>query len=441
MNDGEIIRARLFHTPTNPFRTEHALQSYEDGALLIRDGRIAACDDYRTVRRSSPNATCTEWPGSVVLPGLVDAHVHFPQVRIVGHLGRSLLDWLQHVALPEEARLADTRYAAAVAGEFVRSLARSGTTTALVFGAHFPAATASLFEAASAAGLRVTAGLCLSDRLLRDDLLQSAADAYRDSTMLIDRYHRRGRLRYAVTPRFALSTSEAMLDVCQSLADEHRDVRIQTHINEHPDEIADVARAFPWARDYLAVYERYGLVGPRTVMAHNVSPQRSEIERLATSGTSIAHCPCSNAALGSGIFSLRPHITAGVRCALGTDVGGGIGFGVLKEALQAYLMQRVATEPMTLDAAQLLYLATRAGAEALELEREVGDFTVGKAADLVVIRPPDGSAFAAALAHADRPDQALAAVFTGAHEDSICEVRVDGCVVHRLRGPSPVAPD
>ena len=222
-----------------------------------------------------------------------------------------------------------------------------------------------------------------------------------------------------------------MLEVCQTLRREHEGLRFQTHLNENPREIAEVARLFPWASDYLAVYERFGLSGRGAVMAHNVRPTESEIERLAAGGTTIAHCPCSNAALGSGLFALQRHVDAGVRVALGTDVGGGTGFGMLKEALQAYLLQRVAPDGALLDAAHMLYLATRAGAEALGLEHEIGDFQAGKAADVVYIKPPEGTPLAAVLERTEKPEQALAAIFTLAGAESIREVRVDGAIVYK----------
>jgi guanine deaminase len=301
----------------------------------------------------------------------------------------------------------------------------------LVFGAHFAAATSALFEAAEKSGLRMISGMVLSDRQLRPELHQTPEAAYRDSSDLIRCFHGRGRLLYAVTPRFALSTSEAMLEVCQTLRREHEGLRLQTHLNENSREIAEVAKLFPWASDYLAVYERFGLSGRSVVMAHNVHPTASEVERLAAAGTAVAHCPCSNAALGSGLFALQHHVKAGVRVALGTDVGGGTGFGMLKEALQAYLLQRVAPDGALLDAARMLYLATRAGAEAMGLDEEVGDFQKGKAADVVYIKPPEDTPLSAVLERAESPEQALAAIFTLAGAESIREVRVEGSIVFR----------
>ena len=439
----QLFRAGIFHTPENPLHLDisdrRALTCHQDGGLLIHEGRVAACGDYTMIRDAHPGAETVDWRGGFILPGFVDVHVHFPQARIIGAMGRTLLDWLDAVALPEEARMADRGYAAQTATLFLRALASHGTTTALVFGAHFSDATAELFEAASASGLRVVSGLVLSDRLLRPDLHVTPQRAYHDSAMLIARYHKRGRLLYAVTPRFAYSTTESMLEVCQQLMSEHSDVLLQTHINESTMEIGELARLFPWAADYLAIYERYALSGDRSVMAHNVHATPSEFERLADAGTAVAHCPGSNAALGSGCFPLRRHVDAGVTCAIGTDVGGGLGFGMLKEGLQAYLMQRLAPDPKLLSAAHLLYMITRAGAEALGLEKDIGDFQPGKAADFVHLRPPSGSVLETAVRHAADPAQALAALFTLAGSESVREVRVEGDIVFAAeeRGGGP----
>jgi len=429
MSASELLRATIFHTPADAFSTPDALHAHADGGVLIRDGRIVATGDYGSVRALDRDAVTTDWRGGFVIPGLIDTHIHFPQVRIIGHLGGSLLDWLESTALPEEARMSDVAYALQTARAFVRLLVSHGTTTALVFGAHYASATAALFEEAAARGLRVVSGLVLSDRRLRPELHQPPEAAYRDATELIARFHGKRRLLYAVTPRFALSTSEAMLEVCQTLRREHDGLRVQSHLNENVDEVAEVRRLFPWAADYMGIYERYGLDGSGAVMAHDVWPTDAELERMAARKTTVAHCPCSNAALGSGIFPLRRHLSAGVRVALGTDVGGGTGFGMLKEALQAYLMQRVTPDGFCLNASQLLYLATRAGAEALRLDGEIGDLQAGKAADVVYLRPEPGTALAAAVQASDDLSTTLAALITLGDPGCIRDVRVEGVSV------------
>lgn len=434
----ELLRATVLHTPRNPFQTADALDAYTDGAVVIADGRIAAVGDHATLAAAHPEALVRDWRGSAILPGFIDTHVHFPQTRIIGGLGRPLLDWLRLHALPEEARMGDPEYARAVALEFVRALARHGTTTALVFGAHFAPAVEALFEAARAAGLRISSGLVLSDRLLPEPLRQTPEEAYRLSRELMARYHGRDGLRYAVTPRFALSASEALLEVCAALASEQPGLLFQTHLNENRQEIVDVRAAFPWAPSYLAVYDRFGLAGPRSVFAHNLHGSDAELARLAESGAAVAHCPSSNAMLGSGIFSMRRHLAAGVRFALGTDVGAGIGFSVLKEALQCYMMQRVLPEGFPLSAAHLLYLATAAGAKALGLEEETGDFTPGKSADLVRLQPMEGTPLAAAVERAESPERLLAALIAQAGAESVREVRVRGRIIQDS-GPRQVS--
>ncbi len=425
----DLWRAAIFHTPRSPFRNDGALVAVPDGGLATQGGRILACGDFGCVRNSYPDATAHDLRGGFLLPGFIDTHVHYPQVRILGGLGYSLLDWLDQLALPEEAKLADISYATVLAREFVEALAAHGTTTALVFGSHFPGATAALFKATAQSGLRIFSGLVLSDRHLRPELHQSPEAAYRESKALIDCFHGKQRLGYVVTPRFALSASEAMLDVCGSLLRETPGLRFQTHINEQRGEIARVLEAFSWAKDYLAVYEHFNLIGRRAVLAHNVHATRDELRRLAMSHASIAHCPSSNASLGSGIFPMQHHLEAGVHFSLGTDVGGGTGFGMLKEALNTYLLQRLANSPLVLNPGQLLYLATRAGAEALAIEEETGDFTPGKWADFVYLRAIEGSPLAAVLDHTDEPERKLAALFTLAGSESVRHTWVEGQLV------------
>ena len=428
-DSGELLRAQIFHTPGDPFREQRPLEFFADGGLVVQNGRIAGCGDYAGLRNAYPEARIRDWRGGFLLPGFVDTHVHYPQVRILGGLGHSLLDWLEKRALPEEAKFAAPEYARQVAGEFVSALAAHGTTTALVFGSHFAPAVEALFEAAQTAGLRILSGLVLADRALRPELHTAPETAYRESRQLICRLHGNAQLVYVVTPRFALSASEAMLEVCQTLLAEHPGLRFQTHLNENPEEIAAVKCAFPWAHDYLEVYERFQLVGPRSVLAHSVHSIDSELDRLAAAGAAVAHCPSSNAALGSGIFPLRRHIAHGVRCALGTDVGGGTGFGMLKEGLNAYLMQRLAADGFRLSPAHLLFLATRAGAAATGLDQEIGDFQPGRSADFVYLRPQPGTPLAAIAAVADSAEDLLGAIFTLAGAESVRETRVANAVV------------
>jgi guanine deaminase len=425
-----IVRAQVAHTPRNPFIDEGALQAFHDGAVAFADSRIVACGSWEEVRGQCPDADVVDARDAVLLPGFVDCHVHFPQIRVIGAIGLRLMDWLQSVALPEEARLADPAHAASVAERFVRGLARNGTTTALVFGSHFVQAQEALFSAASAAGLRVLSGLVVSDRNLLPELHVSAPAAFESSRELMRRWHGRGLIRYAVSPRFSLSCSDELLSACGELAREDSGVMVTSHLNESLDEIDSVRSLFPWARDYLASYERFGLVGDRSVFAHDVHAGDAELRRLAAAGAAVAHCPSSNAFLGSGLFPMRRHLDAGVRVALGTDVGAGTGLSMLGEGLTAYEMQMLSgPEGVCLSPAHLLWLATGAGAAALGLADEVGDLSAGKSADFLLVRPPGGSTLATVLEGSESVEASLGALFTLAREESIAEVRVAGRVV------------
>jgi guanine deaminase len=422
-----LVRARVFHTPRNPFEHEDALESFEDGALVFDgEGRILAVGDHPALAADHPGAELHDARDALLLPGLVDTHVHWPQLGVIGAMGLELLDWLRERTLPEEARLAEPAYARALARDFVRGLAANGTTAALVFGSHFREAQEAFFEEAAASGLRIASGLVVSDRDLREDLRITPDSAYAAGDDLAQRWHGRGRLRYAVAPRFALSCSEEMLESCGALAGAHGQALVTSHINENEAEVRAVADWFPHATDYLDTYERHGLVRDTTVLAHDVHPTDPELERLAGASASVAHCPTSNAFLGSGIFPMRRHLDHGVRFALGTDVGAGTGLGILKEGVAAHGMQMLTPDGLRLSPAHLLWLATRAGAEAIGLGAEIGDLAPGKAADLVLLRPPADGGLAATLARCETAEQMLGAVFALAREESVAEVRVAG---------------
>jgi guanine deaminase len=424
-----IFRGTFIDTPENPF-SGGGLRVDSDAGLLVSDGLIVARGPFLEIRRAYPAEQVVDLAGGVVLPGFVDTHVHFPQIRAVGGLGLPLLEWLDRYALPEEARMADVGYAAGVAAEFVRGLAAAGTTSALVFGAHYAEAVDVLFSAASKVGLRVTSGLVVSDRLLREDLLTTPERAYTESLALAERWHGVGRNRYAVTPRFSLSCTDDLLAVCRTVLDEVPGSLFTSHVNENEAEILTVSELFGGC-DYVSTYDKHGLVDHRSVLAHNVHPTDVELKMLAEGGAAVAHCPTSNAALGSGLFPLARHLQYGVRVALGSDVGAGTGFSLLKEGLQAYFVQRLLGEQgCPLSAAHLLYLATSAGAEALGLD-QVGDLSVGKRFDAQLLRPTDGSPLAVGVAHADDAEEALARIFTLGTPSDVHAVWIDGELLPR----------
>src|SRR5580700_5306431 len=242
----------IVDTPGDPFVGDAGDALAEVGALLVREGVICARGTFAALQAEYPGEEAVRLAEGILVPGFIDTHVHFPQIRAIGGLGMPLLDWLERCALPEESKLANQAYAREVAGEFLDGLLASGTTSALVFGSHFAPAMNELFGAAAQRGLNITSGLVLSDRIIRPDLLNSPETALTDSADLILRWHDRGRLRYAVTPRFSLSASDEMLDVCAQLLG--KGVWFTSHINENVAEIAQVAGLFPGARNYLDTY-------------------------------------------------------------------------------------------------------------------------------------------------------------------------------------------
>ncbi|CAM3575982.1 guanine deaminase [Tsukamurella ocularis] len=420
-----IYRCRVLDTPDDPF-TGGALRAADDAGLAVEDGVIVDRGDFRAVADRRPTAEVVDLRDGVLLPGMVDTHVHYPQIRAIGGLGMPLLDWLDQCALPEECKLADTEYARTVAQEFLTGLTAAGTTTALVFGSHFADAVDALFTEADRVGVRVTAGLVTSDRNLPEPLLSTPERSYDEGRKLAERWHGHRRLRYAVTPRFSYSTSPEMLASGAALIEDVPGLWFTSHVNENPAEIAAVIEQFPGSANYLDTYHRHGLIHERSVLAHNAHPSDSELALMASTGASVAHCPTSNSALASGSFPLRRHLDHGVQVALGTDVGAGSGFSLFKEGLQAYFMQQLLQgDGVPLTAAHLLHLATRAGATALGLD-EVGDLSVGREFDAILVRPSAGCPLDVCLRHAESAENALAKIFSLATPNDVVRVWIGG---------------
>ncbi|MGN6751455.1 MAG: guanine deaminase [Intrasporangium sp.] len=422
-----IYRGTIFDVAEDAFPGAR-LRADDDAGLRVVDGIITERAAFTAVRAAHPDDDVVDLRPGIVLPGFVDTHVHFPQVRIIGGLGMPLLQWLDECALPEEERLASVEYARGVAADFVRGLASAGTTTSLVFGSHFAGAVDVLFEEVARVGLRVTAGLVVSDRSLPEPLLTTPERSYEEASALAQRWHRpEGRTRYAVTPRFSYSAGDDLLDACHRVLKDVPGSWFTSHLNENPAEIAAVGAKFPTAHHYLDTYDRHGLVGRASVFAHNVHPTDGELELLGRSGAAVSHCPTSNSALGSGLFPLRRHLDHGVHVALGSDVGAGTGFSLFKEGLQSYFVQQLlGGEGTSLTSADLLHLATRSGAAALGLGEVVGDLSVGKQFDALWLCPREGGPLDVGLRHAASPEQALAKAFTLAGPADVAATWVGG---------------
>ena len=422
-----IYRGTFLDTPDDDGYPGTRLRVGADHGVRVVEGVITHRGAFTALAAQHPTDDVVDLSDGLVLPGLVDTHVHYPQVRAIGSLGLPLLQWLEQVALPEEARLVDQAYATTVAAEFVNGLVSAGTTTALVFGSHFTHAVDALFTEARRVGLRITSGLVVSDRSLPPSLLTTPERSYQEAVALAARWHGVGRARYAVTPRFSYSASDELLDSCRAVLKDVPGTRFTSHVNENPAEIAAVSELFPTAHDYVDTYDRHGLLGGTAVLAHNVHPTERELKLLGAAATSVSHCPTSNSALGSGLFPLAQHLAHGIHVALGSDVSAGAGFSLFKEGLQAYFMQQLlGPQGVRLTAPDLLHLATRAGAIALGLADDVGDLSIGKQFDAIWVHPRDGDPLEVAIAHARSPEDALAKTFTLATPADVAGVWVGG---------------
>jgi guanine deaminase len=381
----QAYRAALLHLLEDPCRAPaaDACAYHPDGLLVVEDGHVAAFGAYSDLAPSLGETPVEHLPGRVITPGFVDAHVHYPQTDVMAAWGTQLLDWLTNHTFPAERAFADRAHADEAAGFFLDQLLRHGTTSALVFCTVHKTSAEALFEAALARNMRLIAGKVLMDRNAPADLTDTVESGRADTEALIRAWRGRGRLGYAVTPRFAVTSTDAQLQMAAEVAAANPDVLIHTHMSENPDEIAEVGRLFPQARDYLDVYARFGLVGPRSVFAHCVHADDEALKRLAAADASAAFCPSSNLLLGSGLFSLKQACACGTRVALGTDVGAGSSFSLLHMMGEAYKVGQLRHD--NLDPLHAFYLATLAGARALRIDDKVGNLAPGKEADFIVL--------------------------------------------------------
>ena len=381
------FRASILHCLSDPGETGDpaAIEFFDDGLMIVENGAILEVGIAETLLPQCGDTKITDYRGKIIVPGFIDCHVHFPQLDIIASYGEQLLDWLNRYAFPAEMRFKDEAYAKEVAGIFLDELLRNGTTTALVFGTVHAHSADAILAAAQQRGMRLIAGKVLMDRNCPIELQDDPESAYDDSRKLIERWHGQDRLGYAITPRFALTSSDAQLEAAGRLAKEYPDVWIHTHLAENAAEIEAVAKLFPDCRSYLDVYERFGLLRGRGVFAHCLHLDDEDRRSMGAKGAAAAFCPTSNLFLGSGLFDLRAMRSSGIPCGLGTDVGGGTSMSLLKTAAEAYKVLQL--QDQTLPATRALYLATLGAAEVLYLDNKVGNFASGKDADFVVLDP------------------------------------------------------
>ncbi len=378
-------RGEILHFTNDPLVDEvQSWQYWEDGLLVIEDGHVVAVGSWQDcVEWWSRVERINEHKNALIIPGLVDTHVHYPQCEIIAAYGTQLLDWLERYTFPAEQRFHDPDHGAWVAEFFLNQLLSNGTTTALVFGTVHPESVEAFFAAALQRNLRMICGKVMMDRHAPPALCDTPERSYHESRKLIRQWHGKGRLGYAVTPRFAPTSSSAQLTKAGQLVSEFAGVHLHTHLAENQQECEWVRTLFPECNDYLDVYDQFGLLGRRSVFAHGIHLSDSEWTRLKTSRSNLAFCPTSNLFIGSGLFDLSKADQFEVGVGLGTDIGGGDSFSILRTINEAYKVQQL--QGYNLSPFRSLYLATLGGARALDLHRQIGNFENGKEADFIVL--------------------------------------------------------
>jgi guanine deaminase len=379
----QVIRGQ-----TVSFGTYGAVQHHEKGAVAVGDdGRILWTGDHAGLPAQHAKAATTDYGDLLVMPGLIDAHIHFPQYRMLAAPGKDLLDWLSRFTFPEESRYGDAAYAAAAAEIFLDRLAQHGTTASLAFCSVHRSCAEALFAAASKRDMALITGKTMMDHNAIPAVQDDPETGARESAELYARWHGKGRLRYAVTPRFAVTSSEEQLRLSGELLSASPGALMQTHLSESPGEIAFVKELFPWSKDYTDVYDRFGLLGPTSFFAHGIHLSERECARLSESGSTVVHCATSNTFLGSGLMPMarmadprRP-----VHVGVATDVGGGTSYSMLATLGETYKVQMLTGYKPT--AAELFALATIGNATRLGLGSETGSIEKGKFADIVVLDP------------------------------------------------------
>jgi len=430
------FRASILHCLADPGgATDHnktsAVEYLDDGLLIVENGYVHETGEAEALLPGlCEDVEVVEYRDKLIIPGMIDCHVHFPQIDIIASYGEQLLDWLNRYAYPVEQKFADAAHAAEVADFFVDELLRNGTTTALVFATVHPQSVDAIFDKALQQNMRLLAGKVLMDKNCPEELRDDPQSGYTDSLALINKWHGKGRLSYAITPRFAVTSSEDQLAEAGRLASEHPDVYVHTHLAENDDEVELIAKQFPWSVSYLDVYEHFGLVRKRSVFAHCLHLDDRDRKSLSEHGGAVAFCPTSNLFLGSGLFDLRSANDQGIRVGLGTDVGGGTSLSVLRTASEAYKVLHLRGQ--TLPPFDALYLATLGAARALYLEDKIGNFEPGKEADFVVLDSGATSITARRLSRSDDVAEKLFALIMLGDDRSVVATYLMGQLAHSV---------
>lgn len=413
-NSKQAIRGRFLDiqsTVTQAADIADQVRYIEDGLLITENGKITWFGTWKEGEKHLPNTLKVEhYPEQLIVPGFIDTHIHFPQTEMIGAFGEQLLEWLNTYTFPTEIQFKDRTYADKIAHFFVEELLKNGTTTALVFCTVHPESVDALFQAAERHQMRLIAGKVMMDRHAPDELLDTPEQAYSESKALIEKWHGKGRALYAITPRFAPTSTEEQLQKAGQLKAEYPDVYVHTHLSENKNEISWVKELFPEQKGYLDVYDHYGLTGQRSVFAHCVHLEEHEWDCMHQTDSAIAFCPTSNLFLGSGLFPLKKAWDKQVKVGLGTDIGAGTSFCHLQTLNEAYKVQQLQGEKLS--AFESLYLATLGGAKSLDLDDKLGNFNLGKEADFVVLNLKATALQKLRQEHAKNIEDALFALMT-----------------------------
>ena len=382
----QAYRGSVLHFSADPAYQKDAYSWHEDGLLVVQDGHVHAAGDYAQLIDFLPIGTPVhDYRGKLIVPGFIDTHLHYPQTDMIASPAPGLLPWLETYTFPNERKFADAKHADDVAEFFVDELVRCGTTTAMVYCTVHPQSVESFFTASEKLNLRMAAGKVLMDRNCPAFLQDTPETGVRDSEALIKKWHKRGRQMYAITPRFAPTSTEEQLELTSALAKAYPDTYLQTHAAENKDEVEWVKALFPNARSYMDVYDHFGMLRPRSMYGHCIWLDDHDRRRMAETQSAIAICPTSNLFLGSGLFDFERADAENVPLSLATDVGGGTSFSMLQTMNEAYKVARMAGT--YLQAMRMFYLATLGGARSMQLEGTIGNFVPGAEADFVVLDP------------------------------------------------------
>jgi guanine deaminase len=414
----------------NPSEIDDSLRYVADGLLLVENGHIHSFGQWQTEHKQLPeDCVVKDYSGKLIVPGFIDTHLHFPQTGIVGAYGEQLLQWLENYAFPAEICFAEEDHASEMADFFIGQLLSHGTTSAAVFCTVHPHSVSALFDAAQDVNMRIIAGKVMMDRNAPQALLDTPRSSYDQSRELIQRYHGQGRLLYAITPRFAPTSSPEQLEMAGSLKAEFPDCYVQTHLSENREEIAWVKQLFPQHDNYLDVYHDYGLTGPKSLFGHCLHLEEKEWQRMSDTGSVISFCPTSNLFLGSGLFDLQRARDNGVQVGMATDIGGGTSFSMLRTLAEAYKVAQL--QQQRFSPYDALYMATLGGARALGLDHCIGSFHQGKEADFVVLDPQATPLQAKRCERTDNVADLFFSLMILGDERSVFRTYVHGSCVHK----------